>query len=276
MSRSGNCGEFSGQVTAAMSTLQEKSLCDAKETLNNLLLVINNQSFSFIGIKEDTSVINSILTDDPKLFENMDKNLISINNILSKQSIATTDNSASVDTPVIMTKIIKQDIKKKQDTETEVVNNTVEINIDYILKLIKKYHDTQMRDKEIIIDIQKSIDSSPELRSKKDLIVNFIASLTPSSKVDSDWKKYIQAKMMIEELDELIAKENLNKEETYKFIDAAFRNGYVQEIGTAIDAVLPPTDIFAPNDDHYNKRMTVLEKIKNFFNRFKDVSNGKL
>lgn len=151
----------------------------------------------------------------------------------------------------------------------------VEINIDYILMLIKKYHDTHMKDKEIIIDIQKSIDSSPELRSKRDLILNFISSLTPSSKIDSDWKKYVQAKKM-EELDELIAKENLNKEETYKFIDAAFRNGYVQEIGTDIDDVLPPTDIFAPNDDRYNKRMSVLEKIKSFFNRFKDVSNGKL
>lgn len=151
----------------------------------------------------------------------------------------------------------------------------VEVNIDYILMLIKKYHDTHMKDKEIIITIQKSIDASIELRSKKDLILNFISSLTPSSKIDSDWKKYVQAKKM-EELDELIERENLNKEETYKFIDAAFRNGYVQEIGTDIDEVLPPTDIFAPNDDRYNKRMTVLEKIKNFFNRFKDVSNGKL
>lgn len=175
-------------------------------------------------------------------------------------------------------------IRKPDDEQTNVNDDIVfemelikqvEINIDYILMLIKKYHDTHMKDKEIIIDIQKSIDSSPELRSKKDLILNFIASLTPSSKIDSDWKKYVQAKKM-EELDELIAKENLNKEETYKFIDAAFRNGYVQEIGTDIDDVLPPTDIFAPNDDRYNKRMTVLEKIKSFFNRFKDVSNGKL
>ena len=151
----------------------------------------------------------------------------------------------------------------------------VEINIDYILMLIKKYHSSHMKDKELIINIQKSIDASVELRSKKDLILNFISSLTPSSKIDSDWKKYVQAKKM-QELDELIAKENLNKEETYKFIDAAFRNGYVQEIGTDIDDVLPPTDIFALNDDRYNKRMSVLELIKNFFNRFKDVSNGKL
>lgn len=179
---------------------------------------------------------------------------------------------------------IYNDIRHNDNEQTNVNDDIVfemelikqvEINIDYILMLIKKYHDTHLKDKEIIITIQKSIDASMELRSKKDLILNFISSLTPSSKVDSDWKKYVQAKKM-EELDALIERENLNKEETYKFIDAAFRNGYVQEIGTDIDDVLPPSDIFAPDDDRYNKRMTVLEKIKNFFNRFKDVSNGKL
>lgn len=151
----------------------------------------------------------------------------------------------------------------------------VEINIDYILMLIKKYHDTHMKDKEIIVTIQKSIDASMELRSKKDLILNFISSLTPSSDIDPEWKTYVQ-KQKIKELDNLISEENLNKEETYKFIDTAFKNGYVQEIGTDVDDILPPTDIFAPNDEAYIKRVSVLDKIKNFFNRFKDVSNGEL
>ena len=98
-------------------------LCDTNETLNNLLLVINNQSFSFTGIKEDTGVINSILTDDPKLFENINKNLISINNILSKQSMIATNNSAFDDTSVTMTKNNQQDVEKKQNTEIVVVDN---------------------------------------------------------------------------------------------------------------------------------------------------------
>ena len=67
----------------------------------------------------------------------------------------------------------------------------VEINIDYILMLIKKYHEGHMEDKEIKVSILKSVDASIELRSKKDLIENFIDSLTPSSNVDEDWKKYV-------------------------------------------------------------------------------------
>ncbi|MFV0554808.1 MAG: type I restriction endonuclease subunit R, partial [Mangrovibacterium sp.] len=55
----------------------------------------------------------------------------------------------------------------------------VEINIDYILALIKKYHEGHLKDKEIVISISKAIDSSVELRNKKELIEQFIDSLTP-------------------------------------------------------------------------------------------------
>jgi len=50
----------------------------------------------------------------------------------------------------------------------------VEINIDYILELIRKYHEGHLKDKQIIISINKAIDSSVELRNKKDLIEKFI------------------------------------------------------------------------------------------------------
>ena len=45
----------------------------------------------------------------------------------------------------------------------------IEINIDYILMLVKKYHDSHCEDKEILVTIKKSIAASPELRSKKAL-----------------------------------------------------------------------------------------------------------
>ncbi len=98
-------------------------LCDANETLTNLLLVLNGQSFSLTGIKEDTGAINSILTDDPKLFENMNTNLISINNILNRQLT----NISNASTPVVIHKEIKeqakQDTEEKQNIESETANN---------------------------------------------------------------------------------------------------------------------------------------------------------
>ncbi|MEP6647491.1 MAG: hypothetical protein ABJC12_10420 [Saprospiraceae bacterium] len=149
----------------------------------------------------------------------------------------------------------------------------VEINIDFILALIRKYHDGHQQDKEIVISIQKAIDSSLELRNKKDLIEDFIQSLTPTSDVDDDWHTFVDDKKQ-EELDKIIGDENLNKEETYGFIQNAFRDGYVQTTGSLITKVLPPVSRFTPGGERTKLRETVLEKLIAIFNRFWDISGG--
>ncbi len=149
----------------------------------------------------------------------------------------------------------------------------VEINIDYILELIKKYHTGNQKDKEIIVTIRKAIDSSVELRNKKDLIEQFIASLNPSTEVDKDWHSFIEGKKL-EELNGIIEDENLNKDETYKYIANAFRDGYVQETGTAITKVLPPVSRFSKTGERTKKRESVLERLIAFFNRFWDITDN--
>ncbi|MCC7465452.1 MAG: hypothetical protein IT261_04245, partial [Saprospiraceae bacterium] len=150
----------------------------------------------------------------------------------------------------------------------------VELNIDYILELIRKYHESHVKDKEIMVSINKAIDSSVELRNKKDLILQFIQSLTPGAAVTNDWRTFVDEKKM-EELDRIIVEENLDKEETYKFIHNAFRDGYVQTSGTDLSRILPPVSRFSPTGDRTRKRESVIEKIKAFFNRFWDISGGE-
>ena len=169
------------------------------------------------------------------------------------------------------------EFRKKNKGDSENVNDDivfemelikqVEINIDYILELIRKYHESHLQDKEIIVTIGKAIDSSVELRNKKDLIQRFVASLTPTSNVDDDWKKFVSEKQK-EELNRIITDENLNKEETEKFIKNAFRDGFISVTGTAITKILPPLNPFAPNNQYSSKKITVLEKLKQFFDRF--------
>ncbi|XBG90383.1 type I restriction endonuclease subunit R [Enterococcus cecorum] len=76
------------------------------------------------------------------------------------------------------------DEKRKKGESADIIDDIVfeielikqiEINIDYILMLVKKYHDSHCEDKEVLVTIKKSIDASPELRSKKALIETFIA-----------------------------------------------------------------------------------------------------
>ena len=82
-----------------------------------------------------------------------------------------------------------QDYAKKSDIEKERINDDivfeielikqVEVNIDYILMLVVKYHESNCEDKTIIANINKSIDASVELRSKKALIEAKIAVGSP-------------------------------------------------------------------------------------------------
>lgn len=88
---------------------------------------------------------------------------------------------------------------------------SIEVNIDYILGLVKKYHDSNMEDKEILVAIQKIIMASPDLRNKKNLIMAFIEPLDQESNVYADFESFMNSKKK-EELDKIIAEENLNKE----------------------------------------------------------------
>lgn len=150
----------------------------------------------------------------------------------------------------------------------------IEINIDYILGLIKKYHENHIKNKEILLDISKAIDSSVELRNKKDLINQFISSLDVHSIVDDDWYKFVEKKK-IQELDQIIENENLDRDATYVFIKNAFRDGNVSTTGTAIAKVLPPVSRFSPTGDRTKKRESVVSKLTNFFERFFNISSGK-
>lgn len=149
----------------------------------------------------------------------------------------------------------------------------IEINIDYVLSLIKKYHEDHIKNRELLVDINKAIDSSVELRNKKDLINQFISTLDVHSVVDDDWQKFMDRKK-IEELDQIIAAESLDPDATYTFVKNAFRDGNVATTGTAITRVLPPISRFSPSGDRTKKRENVLDKLTNFFERFFDISGG--
>lgn len=151
---------------------------------------------------------------------------------------------------------------------------SIEVNIDYILVLVKKYHDSNTEDKEILVTIQKTIMASPDLRNKKDLIMAFIESLDQDSNVYVDFESFMNSKKK-EELDKIIAEENLNKEETYNFIQRSFEQGSVETNGTEVSTILPPMSMFIPNNDRQEKKNKVIDKLLEFFDKFFSISNNK-
>ena len=159
----------------------------------------------------------------------------------------------------------KEDITDDIVFEIELIKQ-IEINIDYILMLVKKYHDSHCDDKEVLITIQKAIDASPELRSKKALIENFIAGINDVTDVMVEWREYV-AQEKERQLTEIIRDENLKENETRKFMEIAFRDGAVKTTGTDIDKLLPPMSRFG-GGNRAEKKQGVIAKLLGFFERF--------
>ena len=151
----------------------------------------------------------------------------------------------------------------------------VEIGIDYILHLIAQMSGDHGKDKEIRLSIQKAVSSSPDLRNKKELIEDFIDQFAPEKDVNDDWHQFVRQQQK-RQLDELIREENLKPQETYDFVSQSFRNGEIEETGTAIVRILPPMPLFSKNkaNGREEKKQRVVEKLKAFFERFFDVSGG--
>lgn len=122
----------------------------------------------------------------------------------------------------------------------------------------------------MLITIQKAVDASPELRSKKDLIETFIAGINDVEDVLNEWNAYI-ANAREQELTAIIAEEKLKDEETRKFIENAFRDGEIKTTGTEITELLPPVSRFG-GGNREQKKQTVIDKLKAFFERFFGIS----
>ena len=171
---------------------------------------------------------------------------------------------------------LKDKWRKRGKGEKEVVNDDiifetelirqVEINIDYILLLVKNYHESNCKNKEILVNIAKAVSASMQLRSKKELIEDFVASVNTETDIDAAWEAYVKQRKQ-DDLNEIIASENLKADETSKFVENAFRDGAIRTTGTDIDKILPAMSRFG-GGNRQEKKMTVIEKLKAFFEKY--------
>ncbi len=170
---------------------------------------------------------------------------------------------------------IYQDFRKSTGADKESINDDIvfeielirqiEVNIDYILMLVAKYQQSNCKDKTILTTIDKAINSSIELRSKKELIERFIEQINVSSKVDDDWRTFLDESKE-EELSALIEEEKLKSEETRRFIANALRDGTLKTTGTAIDKIMPAVSRFG--GARTEKKQSIIEKLLAFFEKY--------
>lgn len=168
-----------------------------------------------------------------------------------------------------------QEYRKSADGDKETINDDIvfeielvkqiEVNIDYILMLVAKYQQSNCKDKTILTTIDKAINSSIELRSKKELIERFIEQVNVSTKVDEDWRKFLHERKEAD-ISAIIEEERLEPEETRRFIDNAFRDGILKTTGTAIDKIMPPVSRFGGG--RAAKKQGIIEKLMLFFEKY--------
>lgn len=168
-----------------------------------------------------------------------------------------------------------QEYRKGADGDKETINDDIvfeielvkqiEVNIDYILMLVAKYQQSNCKDKTILTTIDKAINSSIELRSKKELIERFIEQVNVSTKVDEDWRKFLHERKEAD-ITAIIEEERLKPEETRRFIDNAFRDGMLKTTGTDIDKIMPPVSRFGGG--RAAKKQGIIEKLMYFFEKY--------
>lgn len=151
---------------------------------------------------------------------------------------------------------------------------SIEINIDYILFLVGQLNGEDNHDREIIIKAMKSVQASPDLRNKEELIRQFIESHTPDTDVHDRWGEFVRQSQR-KEIETIIEEENLNRVKALDFIKQSFRNGEIRESGTGIADILPPMGLFGNAGAlRAEKKKIVIKRLKEFFDRFFDISGG--
>lgn len=169
----------------------------------------------------------------------------------------------------------KENINDDIVFEIELIKQ-VEVNIDYILMLVKKYQKDGNKDKEIVVTIEKAVNSSLNLRSKIALIREFLSRVNADTEVDGEWLKYVDEQRE-SELVAIIKDEKLKDKETHIFIENSFRDGVLKTTGTDVDAIMPAVSRFGGGSagNRSKTKKGVIDRLRAYFEKYLDLVGMK-
>ena len=87
----------------------------------------------------------------------------------------------------------------------------------------------------------------------------------------NEWHDYIAVQRKYD-LDMVIKEERLKEEETYRFMENAFRDGEIRTAGVDIDKLMPTISRFGGG--RAKKKQTVIEKLKLFFEKYFGIGSA--
>ncbi len=167
----------------------------------------------------------------------------------------------------------KEEINDDLIFEIELIKQ-VEVNIDYILNLIEEYakeHEVEIQG--VKTKIEPMINSSIELRNKKDLIMDFIDKYNKDQEVHAYFQEYIHQKRE-EEFQNIIEENRLNEENAYSFMQHAFKGGEINFSGTEFPKIIgEKLSRFNKNSRYQEVKEKVAASLSRFFHRFCDLTS---
>ncbi|GAA9097566.1 hypothetical protein BTM326_09430 [Helicobacter pylori] len=168
----------------------------------------------------------------------------------------------------------KEEINDDLIFEIELIKQ-VEVNIDYILNLIEEFakeHDLEIQG--VKTKIEPIINSSIELRNKKDLIMDFIDKYNKDQEVHAYFQDYIHQKRE-EEFQNIIEENRLNEEKAYLFMQHAFKGGEISFSGTEFPKIIEEKPSrFNKNSCYQEVKEKVAASLSRFFHRFFDLTSS--
>ncbi|GAA7598773.1 type I restriction endonuclease subunit R [Helicobacter pylori] len=168
----------------------------------------------------------------------------------------------------------KEEINDDLIFEIELIKQ-VEVNIDYILNLIEEFakeHGVEIQG--VKTKIEPIINSSIELRNKKDLIMDFIDKYNKDEEVHAYFQDYIHQKRE-EEFQNIIEENRLNEEKAYSFMQHAFKGGEISFSGTEFPKIIEEKpSMFGKNSRYQEVKERVAANLSRFFHRFCDLTSS--
>ena len=139
-----------------------------------------------------------------------------------------------------------------------------------ILELVQKYSTGLCEDKEVLDQIHRAVDSSVELRSKKELIEQFLTNVDPGNdQVAGTWQRFVTAERE-RDLATLIQDESLKEEETRMLLLGALESGSLRLAGRWFDEISTKR-VSRFGGGRTKQKQDLEEKLMSFFERYIDT-----
>ena len=150
---------------------------------------------------------------------------------------------------------------------------TYDTSIAFLIEKIQEYKSKNKSDRDLITEINLLINSSGELRSKKDLVHEFVSVVNEDENIYEQFDTFNENKKY-EQVKQIIKKYQLDEEPTIQFLNDCWNYDEFKIEGRKINDLLKdknPYSLFSKEQgENYSKwKKEVIDDLKECFNKFK-------